>query len=311
MHFRPFKAVTLLLVIVLTFSTGCHRPLHTTVTPAPATSVVVTEPSTTVPVTTAQVQSITPSVNLNVYFIDVGQGDSILIDLGTTEILIDGGERSPGVVQFLNQHVDGDLEVMIATHPHADHIGGLIDVLNNFKVDQVWYNGESSTTKTYSDFMVAATVNNAQLHLGKRGDTITAGALILNVLNPFDISGTTNNNSIVTELDYGNVDFLFEGDAEQASEARMLSATDIPFHHVQILKVGHHGSRTASSPAFLARITPGTAIYTAGAGNSYGHPHIETINALKSIGAVIYGTDINETIIVTTDGNTYTVATAK
>ena len=245
MHFRPFKAVTLLLVTVLTFSHGCYRAVHTTVTSAPATSVIATETSTPVPVTTTQVKSNTPSGSLNVYFIDVGQGDSILIDLGTTEILIDGGERSPGVVQFIKQYVQGDLEVVIATHPHADHIGGLIDVLSNFKVDQVWYNGESSTTKTYSDFMAAAIADNAQMHIWKRCDKITAGALTLNVLNPFDLSDTTNNNSIVTELDYGIVDFLFEVDTEQESEARMLAATDIPLHHVQILKVGHHGSRTS------------------------------------------------------------------
>jgi len=243
--------------------------------------------------------------------IDVGQGDSILIDLGTTEILIDAGERQPGVVQFLKQHVDGDLEVMIATHPHADHIGGLIDVFSNFKVDQVWYNGESSTTKTYSDFIAAATADNSEMHIGKRGDKITAGALTLNVLNPFDLSGTTNNNSIVTELDYGNVDFLFEGDAEQESEARMLSATDIPLHHVQVLKVGHHGSRTASSAEFLARVTPEIAVYMAGVGNTYGHPHIETINALRDIGAIIYGTDVDGTVTVTTDGNTYGVIKSK
>lgn len=253
----------------------------------------------------------TSNVTLSVYFIDVGQGDSILIDLGTTEILIDAGEKSPGVVEFLNRYVQGGLEVMIATHPHADHIGGLIEVLNSFKVDQIWYNGESSTSKTYADFMDAVQAENAQVHIGKRGDIITAGSLTLAVLNPSDLSGSANNNSIVTELDFGNVDFLFEGDAEQESEVRMLAAGDILLHKVQVLKLGHHGSRTASSPAFLARVMPDVAVYMAGVGNSYGHPHIETIEALTKIGATIFGTDISGTIAVTTDGNTYSVSKAK
>jgi competence protein ComEC len=252
-----------------------------------------------------------PTNTLSVYFIDVGQGDSILIDFGTTEILIDAGERQPGVVEFLRQYVEGDLEVVIATHPHADHIGGLIDVMNNFVVDQVWYNGESSTSKTYSDFMNAVQAANAQVHIGKRGDQITAGSLTMTILNPFDLSGTTNNNSIVTELYYGNVDFLFEGDAEKEAESQMLSAFVMPLHKVQVLKVGHHASRTASSPAFLARVMPEVAIYMAEVGNSYGHPHQETIDALNNNGATIYGTDISGTITVTTDGNTYSVIKGK
>jgi competence protein ComEC len=253
----------------------------------------------------------TSNTNLAVYFLDVGQGDSILIDLGPTEILIDGGERQSGVVEFLKQYVQGDLEVVIATHPHADHIGGLIEVLNVFKVDQVWYNGESSSSKTYADFMDAVQTENAQVNIGKSGDKITAGNLTMTVLNPFDLSGSTNNNSIVAELDYGNLEVLFEGDAEKEAEARMLGASDILLDKVLVLKVGHHASRTASSPAFLARTMPDVAVYSAATGNSYGHPHQETIDALKNIGSDIYGTDVNGTITVTTDGNTYRVIKAK
>lgn len=103
---------------------------------------------------------------LKVHFIDVGQGDSILVDLGETEILIDGGDKSPGVTPYLNRYVDGNLEVMVATHPHADHIGGLIDVLNAFQVEQIWHNGETSESKTYTDFMTAVNSEGAQVHIG-------------------------------------------------------------------------------------------------------------------------------------------------
>jgi beta-lactamase superfamily II metal-dependent hydrolase len=152
---------------------------------------------------------------------------------------------------------------------------------------------------------------NAQVHVAVRGDQIQADGLSLQVLNPRDIKGTTNNNSIVLYLKYGQVDFLFEGDAEKEAEALMLISSDIPVPDIDILKVGHHGSRTASSPDFLAAITPEVAIYMAGIGNTYGHPHEETIQALTVIGANIYGTDFHGTIIVETDGNMYNILPQK
>jgi beta-lactamase superfamily II metal-dependent hydrolase len=251
--------------------------------------------------TTAQ-----PTLNtLTIHFIDVGQGDAILIDLGDTEVLIDGGDKSPGVVEYLNEYVNGALEVIVATHPHADHIGGLIAVLNTFEVQQVWHNGDTSTSQTYSDFMAAVQAEGAEAHIASRGDEIEAGGLTFTVLNPATLAGTTNNNSIVLSLSYGEVDFLFTGDAEQEAEADMLAAGIVP--DVEILKVGHHGSRTASSVSFLATAQPEVAVYMAGIGNTYGHPHAETISALEAIGASIYGTDVNGTVVVSTNGQTYNV----
>jgi beta-lactamase superfamily II metal-dependent hydrolase len=247
---------------------------------------------------------LTPELGtLTVHFIDVGQGDSILFDLGDVEVLIDGGDKSPGVVSYIDDHIDGPLEVMVATHPHADHIGGLIAVLDAFEVDEIWLNGDTSTSKTYSQFMSAVTSEGAKVFVARRGDTIQAGNLTFNVLNPVNLSGKTNDNSIVLSLSYGQVDFLFTGDAEQEAEASMLSVVIVP--DVEILKVGHHGSRTASSIQFLQAAKPEYAIYMAGQGNSYGHPHQETIINLCEVGAEIYGTDIHGTIIITTDGVTY------
>jgi len=115
---------------------------------------------------------------LEIHFIDVGQGDSILIDLGETEVLIDGGEKSPGVVDFLKKYVDGPLEVMVATHPHSDHIGGLIAVLSTFQVQQIWYNGENGGSATYNEFVAAVQAEVADVHVGKRGEqTHQAGAV--------------------------------------------------------------------------------------------------------------------------------------
>jgi beta-lactamase superfamily II metal-dependent hydrolase len=223
--------------------------------------------------------------------------------------LIDGGDKSPGVVAYLDDFVDGTLEVMVATHPHADHIGGLIEVLNAFEVDEIWLNGDTSTSQTYSQFMSAVNSEGAQVYEARRGDTIEVGELIFNVLHPVSLNDTTNNNSIVLSLSYGEIDFLFMGDAEQEAESSMLRAGIVP--DVEILKVGHHGSRTASSSQFLQVAKPECAIYMAGKGNSYGHPHQETIAALTQVGAEIYGTDICGTIVVTSDGKSFSVQSEK
>jgi beta-lactamase superfamily II metal-dependent hydrolase len=278
-----------------------------TSTPLPPTTTVSPVPSSTTSTATQAPSPIDSNQELEVHFIDVGQGDAILIDQGETEVLIDGGEKSPGVVSYLKDYVDGPLEVMVATHPHADHIGGLIDVLAAYDVEQIWYNGEASTSKTYSDFMSAVNSENAEVHVGKRGDVIQVGGLAFQVLNPKDLNSTTNNNSIVLYLKYGQVGFLFEGDAEKEGEGSMLVASDIPLPDIDILKVGHHGSRTASSPDFLSDTKPEVAVYMAGVGNSYGHPHQETIQALTAIGAEIFGTDVNGTITITTDSKEYEV----
>lgn len=243
---------------------------------------------------------------LKVHFIDVGQGDSILVDLGETEVLIDGGGKSPGVVAYLNDFVDEPLEVMVATHPHADHIGGLIGVLDAFEVDEIWLNGDESTSETYSQFMSAVNSEGAQVYEARRGATIQAGDLVFDVLHPVNLSGTTNNNSIVLSLSYGQIDFLFTGDAEREAEASMLAEGNVP--DVKILKVGHHGSRSSSSAQFLDAVKPEVAIYMAGKGNSYGHPHQETITALTEVGSKIYGTDIHGTIIIITDSESYVVS---
>jgi beta-lactamase superfamily II metal-dependent hydrolase len=275
--------------------------LPVTPTPAPAPTPTPT-PSPTVTSAAAQLQ---------VHFINVGQGDAILIDYGTVEVLIDGGETSPGVVPYLRKYVDGDLEAMVATHPHADHIGGLIDVLRSFQVDNIYWNGETATTKVYGDFMaLAKAVPKALLQQLKRGDTINVDGLAFAVLNPPGPSfKETNDNSIVLKLKYGDNRFLFEGDAQQEAESSMLAAG--LNMAADILKVGHHGSRSASSMPFLKAVSPQIAVYMAGINNSYGHPHAETLAALNQVGAKIYGTDIHGTIVVTTDGQKYTLTTEK
>jgi len=315
------KNIPLLIIaiaVILSLVLGCAAEQNPVTTQPPTTS----SPSPTVPST--PVETATPGQtpppeteyspvsvegNIEVHFIDVGQGDAILIDWADIEILIDGGDRSPGVASYLKRYIDGPLEVLIATHPHADHIGGLIEVLAVFEVEEVWHNGDTTTSKTYADFMAAVTAENAQVFQAIRGMMIETNGLVFNILHPENINGTTNNNSVVLQFTFGDIAFLFTGDAEIEAEASMIA--DGLVIDLDILKIGHHGSRTASSMAFLAKSQPELAIYMAATGNTYGHPHDETIASLNQMGVEILGTDINGTIIVATDGKTFSVQTVK
>jgi len=304
--------IVVVLVIALVISIiGCTSTPTPTPTPAPLPAPSPTPTPTPTPEPTP-IPAPAPTIaieELKVHFIDVGQGDSILIDLGRTEILIDGGGKSPGVVSYLQSYVDGAIEVMVATHPHADHIGGLIAVLAAFEVNEIWHNGDTSDSKTYSEFMNGVQSEGVEIHIARLHNTIEADGLKLFVHHPANLKGSTNNNSIVLHLAYGYIDFLFTGDAEKEAEGKMLILSSVRLPEVEILKVGHHGSRTASSKDFLRITSPEVAIYMAGEENKYGHPHQETLDALIQIGASIYGTDNNGTIIITTDGEKYFIDT--
>jgi competence protein ComEC len=313
---RWFVLVLILVFIQVWFTTGCSvvRSIQKTPPKTTKSTVITTGPGkTTTPAGTTTPSIPTPSGdNLTIHFIDVGQGDAILIDQGETEVLIDAGASTPGVSDYLAKYVDGPLEVMVATHVHADHIGGLTEVLNKYEVKDIWDSGDTTTTVTYKNFMAAVKVEGAGIHEALRGQTITTGVLTFQILNPGQSRlPKANNTSVVLWLKYGDTNFLFEGDAETEAEAEMLSSPLMTVPDCDILKVGHHGSRTASSVAYLAAAKPEVAIYMAGTGNTYGHPHPETITALKNIGADIYGTDISGTIVVTTNGSGYRITTAK
>jgi competence protein ComEC len=244
---------------------------------------------------------------VKVHIIDVGQGDSIYIQLpGNNDILIDGGDNNKGsvVVSYLKNHGVDDIELLIATHPHADHIGGLDDVLAAFKVERVVDNGMSADTATYRDYLAAVRAEGCPHQKAMSGQSWTFGSCALKVLGPVKDHGDANNNSVVCLLDCGEIEFLFTGDAEAEAEADL---TGRPIA-AEILKVSHHGSRTSTSQAFLDAVRPGVAVICVGAGNRYGHPHRETLDKLAAAKVKVYRTDLNGTVVVTTDGRTYTVA---
>jgi competence protein ComEC len=241
---------------------------------------------------------------LSVHFIDVGQGDSILIDLGETEVLIDGGKKNTGADEYIRPYIDGPIEAVIATHYDSDHIGGLLSIFNDYSVNAFWYNGQTTDSDVFVDMMNKITELNIAIHVVVRGDTIQVGTLNFEVLNPQQpLNSESNHNSVVLNLTYGQTDFLFMGDADKQAETDMQSL----LHDVDILKVGHHGSDTSSSVEFLNIVKPEIAIIMVGLGNSYHHPSQVTIDALTVIGATIYRTSICGAVVVTTNGDTYSV----
>ena len=313
------RSLTISVILAVMLLSACATPAPApTPTPATIPAPVPTPATTSTPELEPSPEPTIPEPSptiaieeLKVHFIDVGQGDSILIDLGSTEILIDGGGRSPGIVPYLRSYVDGAIEIMVATHPHADHIGGLIEVLAAFEVNEIWHNGDTATSKTYSEFINRVVSEGAEIHIAKLHDTLKLDELSLFVHHPASLEGSTNNNSIVLHLAFGEIDFLFTGDAEQEAEGQMMMLSSVKIPEVEILKVGHHGSKTASSSDFLSITSPEIAIYMAGDGNRYGHPHQEAITALTNVGAKILGTDTSGTIVITSDGKQYSVAKEK
>jgi beta-lactamase superfamily II metal-dependent hydrolase len=254
---------------------------------------------------------ITENQPFQVHFIDVGQGDSILIQATDGQnILIDGGDTDTGVVRYLQSVGVQQIDLMIATHPHADHIGGLVQVLRTIPVLKVVTNGQAHTTAVYEDFLDAIADSQAEYREVKRGDMLQIGNLKLNVLSPMTLTDPDlNENSIVLRFNDGRTTYLMMGDAGANTEAALL-ASGMPLG-ANILKVGHHGPKSGSTLAFLQAVAPEAAVYSAGANNSYGHPALQTIRSLNEVGATIYGTNVNGTIIVKATSKGYAVETQR
>ncbi len=252
---------------------------------------------------------------LQIHFIDVGNADATLIMADDKRILIDAGENDMGerVVCYLNEQGVAKLDLVIGTHPHSDHIGGLDDVIENFEIDTLMMpeipEAIVPTTKTYTDVLQAASDKGLAITAPKPGDTLDFGGAKLEILGPLQEYDDLNNLSIVTRLTYGEFSALFTGDAEKAVEDDLLE--EGATLSADLLKVGHHGSSTSSSQAFLQAVNPTTAVIHVGKDNSYGHPSEGVLERLQNIRATVYRTDLNGNIIVGTDGETVHIKTEK
>lgn len=247
------------------------------------------------------------SDEMKVHFIDVGQGDSIFIELPNTKtMLIDAAEKeyADRITNYIYSCGYNTLDYVVATHPHSDHIGGMADVIGAFNVENVILSPATHTTKSYTNMLKAIDDSGAKVKIGVAGTEIFSdGDLSAVVIAPVtEDYSDLNNSSVMVMLTYGSRKFLFTGDAENSEENTITA--DIK---CDVLKVGHHGSSTSTSRAFLTAASPEYAVISCGMGNSYGHPHIETLDRLKGAGVKIYRTDLQGDIIMTCDGEKITV----
>lgn len=245
---------------------------------------------------------------LEVVFLDVGQGDSILVQYRTRQILIDGGPSGKTELAKLGKYLpyfDDEIEIIIATHPDKDHIGGLVEVARNYKIGKVLLTGAEKDTETFKEWQDVLSYNKVETLEVWRGAEIKFDDASVRVVNPsgkIDPNiGEANGKSIVARLDYGENSFLFTGDIESGAEREILESRENI--DVDFLKVAHHGSKYSSSEAFLDAASPKDAIISVGVNNSYGHPTEAVINALKTRGINIFRTDESSDIIYSCDNS--------
>jgi competence protein ComEC len=253
-----------------------------------------------------------------VHFIDVGQGDAILIKTPQKTILIDSGDvdqKEKKVVQYIKKQGIKTLDIVIATHPHADHIGGMQAIFDAFTVKQIYDSGQTTTTQLYKQYLLTIKQKKIPFAVAHTGENVDLGdGIILEVLAPREplMTGTNsdlNNNSLVTRLTYGNVSFLLTGDIEKEAETALLKQGSSL--KSTVLKVPHHGSNTSSSSAFIKAVKPEAAIISCGINNDYHHPHPSTLKKYEQGNVKIYRTDENGSVVVTTDGKQFQVKVEK
>ena len=289
-------------------------------TPVPTATVVSTPTPTPTPrptptYTPQPTATTTPTPNssiggFSIYFIDVGQGDATLIVSNDGHsLLVDGGRSKTRIRDRLSALGIQDIDAIAATHPDADHIAGLTEVLTMYKVENVYLNGGQSSTATHADFLDAVEREGAIVSTLRMNDTFNLGDMVIKVLHPYQLTGDSNVDSLVLQLGCGDVQVLLTGDSEIASEQSMVRENVL--QDIDLLKVGHHGSRSSTSQTFLDVIQPEVGVISAGFDSQYGHPHVEVVNRLNLEGVQIFETDTTEsyddTLKMTSDCQTYEI----
>lgn len=305
-------ALLLLAVLSLALITGCALPEQP---PGAGTSAgqgeVAAPPSAgQEPAAAGDESSDAGEGVLRAHFLDVGQGDAIFLELPDGRVmLIDAGPNEAGtkVVSYLREHGVKRIDFLIATHPHADHIGGMDAVIRSFDIGAVYMPRVATGTKTFEEVLLALKEKGLKAKEAKSGVSVPVGeGLTAEFIAPRG-SGyeDLNNWSSVLRVCYGDVALLFAGDAEADSEMEMLEA-GVPLR-ADLLKVAHHGSSSSTTPRFLQAVRPKYAVISVGAGNDYGHPHKETLKNLEKAGVQVYRTDRCGTVVFRSDGRTLAV----
>ena len=239
---------------------------------------------------------------LEIYFFDVGQADSTLIRSLNYTLLIDGGNVSDGInlVNYLKEELSiNKIDVVIGTHPHEDHIGGLSDIVNSFNIDKIYMPDVISTSKPFNDLLESIKDKDLSITIPKINDTFSLGDIKYKIIHVDNNEDNLNDSSIVLKLEYYNNTFLFMADASKSVEKKIINS-DI---FADVIKIGHHGSSYSSSDKFIDKVNPTYAVISVG-DNNYKHPNSKVLKMLEKKDIKVLRTDLNGTIKLVSDGNT-------
>lgn len=245
-----------------------------------------------------------------VSFIDVGQGNCTLVTLNDTAILIDCGEvgAAQGVENYIKNLSVGELDCVIVTHPHSDHMGGMTKLLYEFEIgDLIMSEIPESiipTTKTYEKFLTAVSDNAERVLAAEPGETYSYGEITVEIFAPLRDYDDLNDMSVVSRISYGETSVMITGDATAEVEDDLLSRN--VDYSADILNVGHHGSKTSTSEAWLEAVNPTFAVICCGSNNDYGHPHSSTLDRLEESNIKYYRTDLNSTVVFESNSKIFT-----
>lgn len=304
------------LTVALYFSAALTQPLPTVVLPADSPQQGSGAPSQPDSAASSQPDSGTPSAtaqtsaNVTIKFIDVGQGEAILIALPEKTVLIDAGPTgsAPKIEQVLQELGRNKIDYLVATHPDEDHIGGMADVISSTQIGTIYAPNKTNNTATYRKFLTAIQNNNLQITLAEAGTIIDqTDSYKLEILWPKKDANfpDTNDYSIIIKLTVGNKTFLFTGDAPTNA---ILNSNP---GHIDVLKLSHHGSRTGTTEQLVRKLSPTYAVLSYALDNSYGHPMQSVLNALRKHSVEVWGTGANGTITITCDGTNIDISGEK
>lgn len=307
-----FSCIAVVCMLVMVFAAGCGN----TTTSAKDKAAVKSGQ-------TASVGTVKDSDNaLHVSMLYVGQADATLIQYKGKTMLIDTGDvdsRDDLVAQLKARNIK-TIDAILITHPHGDHMGGMAALFKAFTIKQIYDNGQAANTAMYKNYLKNITNKKIPYKALKKGDVITLGSdVTFTVLSPgtpftkdntsgVSESGLTNDNSIVCKMTYGAFSVMFTGDSQKEVETKILQDYQQADLRANVLKVGHHGSKTSSSAGFVAAIKPEQATISCGINNQYKFPHQPTMNTLKNNNVTVYRTDQDGTISIISDGKSYEIS---